>query len=848
MADAADKFAERQLRRMIALEKASLPGMGALPAGTSTATLEQIAASTQANVAVDTSAMLPRVDPMVPFGPGMPIRPTSIDPREPGSDRPTPRVSDFDVGWNLRLIDDAHTPFPILREVAEVDVIRKCIEVRKSELCSLDWGVTISERTVKQIMASSGEKRPGVAMQMAREKYADDIALAEAFWQTPDRLNGLDFVDWLGMLIEDWLVLDAMTIYPHPARDGSLHSFEVVDGSTIKPLRDHRGAVPQPPAPAYQQILKGFVRGEFIASTGELVHRSFFRDRLVYRPMLRRSHTPYGLSAVDTAIAVADLWLKRMEWMRTEFTAGTMPDGFVTTDTPMDPNQLSAYEQAFNDFLSGNTVGRKGLKVLPKGFDINELVAFTDKYNPAFDELLVKLLCACLDVMPTEVGFPPSSGIGGKGHQEGEESTTYRRAIRPSVVRLQALMTHLQRVYLGTPAELEFSWTGYEIEDQAQVAEQSKTELQSGQRTLNEDRAAKGQPLYEFPEADVPWVMTGAGIQFLPGALDHAEAMADAAVEAAAAPPMLPPAPDDSADDSEGKPAADSEQAGEVGKFLRYVRKRAGGSWRDFDFEHVDEVTAARLNALGKAGDVDGIRSLGKGRAPRRGTLTTAKRSALVARWAPRLRDAMADVLASPEAIADGWATHLAATKSTTAEARGYIAQHTGDPGPLTGELVDLYEEAFEAGALGAADIAELDLDLDDLEDEDTGNGSRLAMLKRGARDIALAIIAIKVTSIAKALVSNAESNRAGAIAALLDEPPDTATTAEVDKGAVTGAAAAYSQGGIEYVRLVAETDCEFCADYDGRILGPDDTGGLPPLHPFCSCDIEPVTPEEQQP
>ncbi|MGC4050648.1 MAG: hypothetical protein QM757_14835, partial [Paludibaculum sp.] len=382
----------------------------------------------------------------------MPLLPAALDPRLP-SGRPAPRVTDYAVSSNLNL-NDRLVPFDVLRAVAEqVDVVRRCIEVRKAEMQSFDWCVGISSRTLKRIMADDGETNPGKAAQIARRRYAEDIAHAEAFWLKPDRINDLDFAGWLGMLMEEHFVLDAVTVYPHLARNGDLHSFELLDGATIKPLRDHRGAVPQPPQPAYQQILKGFPRGEFTSGAGD-VTAEYFSDRLVYRPRNRRTWTPYGISNVDTALSMADVYLKRVDWIRKEFTDGVIPDGWVSTDaTPqaLPPEQLLAYELAFNAELAGITAARKGLRVLPKGFKIEDLKSWTDTYSSEFDEYLVKLLSACFGVMPTEIGFPPKSGIGGKGHQEGEANSSHRQATRPTVLWLQGLLSDIQRTFLGTP-------------------------------------------------------------------------------------------------------------------------------------------------------------------------------------------------------------------------------------------------------------------------------------------------------------------------------------------------------------------------------------------------------------
>ncbi|HXT06164.1 MAG TPA: hypothetical protein VN715_04415 [Roseiarcus sp.] len=68
---------------------------------------------------------------------------------------------------------------------------------------------------------------------------------------TPDRRH--DFSTWLRMLVEDMLVIDAVTIYPRYARSGAVYSLDVIDGATIKPLIGDDGRAPAAPDPAYQQ-------------------------------------------------------------------------------------------------------------------------------------------------------------------------------------------------------------------------------------------------------------------------------------------------------------------------------------------------------------------------------------------------------------------------------------------------------------------------------------------------------------------------------------------------------------------------------------------------------------------
>ena len=113
-------------------------------------------------------------------------------------------------------------------------------------------------------------------------KSIDAVA---SFLARPDRRHS--FADWLRMLVEEMLVIDAATIYPRYARGGALYSLDIIDGATIKPLIGEDGRAPEPPDPAYQQILKGVPAADFSA------------DELIYLPRNLRSHRLYGMSPVE---------------------------------------------------------------------------------------------------------------------------------------------------------------------------------------------------------------------------------------------------------------------------------------------------------------------------------------------------------------------------------------------------------------------------------------------------------------------------------------------------------------------------------------------------------------------
>jgi hypothetical protein len=173
--------------------------------------------------------------------------------------------------------------------------------VLKAKIAGMDWDITFSD-SASELLAKGSDKNHVRAMADARDEYGDEIARIRTFWQTPDRISGLGFKDWLNMALEDLLVLDALAIYPHPNFNGDLHSLEIIDASTIKPVLNEYGTRPVT-GPAYQQVLYGFPRGEFLpVSDDPELDGTFSADELIYLKRNHRTWTPYGYSPVERAL------------------------------------------------------------------------------------------------------------------------------------------------------------------------------------------------------------------------------------------------------------------------------------------------------------------------------------------------------------------------------------------------------------------------------------------------------------------------------------------------------------------------------------------------------------------
>lgn len=581
-----------------------------LPNGAQTYTAEQVAAAVNAAIASDTFRPLPRdyANAGIPFGPSVPLTPAAINPlNEDG--RTAPRRMEYPVSWNIFTTEQRLVPWKVLRASAEqIDVLRRCIEVLKSKVISMDWDIVIADGAAESIMSDSGNSNYLRAMSTARQQFAPEVSRLRQFWSMPDRINGLTFAEWLSMALEELLVLDALSIYGRKTLGNELHSFEIIDGSTIKPLLDGRGMRPQPPYPAYQQILYGFPRGEFTATSDSVnADGEYSADELVYLVRNRRTWTPYGFSPVERSLPLADIYLRRQQWLRSEFTDGVSPDLFFRTSPEYGstPELLRAWETIFNDDMAGQTQARRGGKLLPSGFDPVDMSGRTEKFSATIDEYLIKGITGHFGVLPSEIGFTPQNGLGGAGHQEGEAETASVVGVGPLTQWLGAVLSDLSYKFLGMPRELEFRFDGGRTSESAMDAQRRATEVSSGQRTLNEARSEMGLPLLDSSLADMPRVV-GFPAFLSPEGLITSTMTTEVGEDGA---PQLNVAAQAALESAREQGATESEmQRAEVAAFIKWASK--GKRNREFMFKHVDSVSADALNHAAKYSTIDEVRSV----------------------------------------------------------------------------------------------------------------------------------------------------------------------------------------------------------------------------------------------
>lgn len=578
-----------------------------LPVGAVAMTEQQMRQAQNNNTTYGQSVPLPRnpITPTVPFSPGMPIIPGAINPPNPDSGRPSPRQYEYQVAQNINVTETRLVPFKTLRAAADqIDILRRCIEVLKSKIIGLNWDIVLAEDSAEKIISEIGGNHTR-AMTVARERYTEEISRARQFWEQPDKSNGLLFNEWLNIAIEEILVLDAWAVWPQSTVGGELLGLQILDGSTIKPLIDDRGMRPMPPNPAYQQILFGFPRSEFAApSEGEPADGEFTSDELAYMIRNRRAMTVYGYSPTERALAVADIYLRRQQWLRAEYTDGVTPELLMATDANFgnNPDLLRAYENIFNDDLAGQTQQRKRVRLLPAGMTPIQFDGYGERFKDTLDDYLVNSICGHFGVLPSEIGFSPKGGLGGAGFQSGQAESSEVIGAIPLATWLGKMISNLSYTFLGMPRELEFKFMESGRQDFESIARTRDIEIKSGALTINEARSRSGLPLIESAEADMPILSVGSGSYFITESgikpFDEAVNGLDLEGESTAI-------PTEESVVTQGVITDDEKAATELKKFLRFLRQSPD---RQFNFKEVPVVYAEVLNKFVSVKDYESAR------------------------------------------------------------------------------------------------------------------------------------------------------------------------------------------------------------------------------------------------
>ncbi len=381
------------------------------------------------------------------FGPQQPLQPQA-PPEVKG------RQWDYPFGVNLSYVprSEGAISFAELRALADaLPLLRTVIETRKDQIAGL--GYTVRAR------------KPAVAAEAGPR-----IESVLAFLARPDRRHS--FAAWLRMWLEDMLVIDAACLYPRFTRGGDLYSVDVIDGSTITPVVAEDGRSPEPPDPAYQQVLHGVPAADFSS------------DELLYLPRNPRPHRLYGMSPVEQVALSVNIALRRDAATLDYYRVGSTPDAFATLPKEWTLDQVRQFQDYFDALMSGNLGRRRMVKFMPSGFELKE--TRQPPLKDQYDEWLARIICYAFSVpasaFVSQVNRATSETLRVQAAQEG---------LVPLKAWVKGALDEIIQVYLKQP-DLEFIWVGDDAVDPLQQAQTLSILVNAGIKTREEARSELG--------------------------------------------------------------------------------------------------------------------------------------------------------------------------------------------------------------------------------------------------------------------------------------------------------------------------------------------------------------------
>ena len=406
------------------------------------------------------------------FGPDQPMAPSAP------SGTP-PRILDYPVGYNINIQPRSLEPisFDQMRALADsFDLVRLCIETRKDQVSRIPWAFRLKQPPGSHARANNG----GGSSFGSDDNQQVDPRLAQLtdFFAYPDREHS--WQQWVRLLLEDLLVLDAPVLVPIVDPGGELwsagkplYALEIIDGATVTRKIDAMGRTPAPPTVAYQQILKGMPAVDFSA------------DQLIYRPRNVRAHKFFGFSPVEQIILTINIGLRRQIHLLNYYTEGNVPEAVAQVPKEWSADQISEFQEWFDSALAGNLARRRRITFVPEcgSFQFTRDPALKDE----LDEWITRIVCYAF-------GLSPQQFVSMMNRATSETSVEQAAAegLLPILCYLAETINLIIQRYFGYN-DIEFVWEQDRTRDPLEQAKIDDIYVRAGILSIDEVRESLGK-------------------------------------------------------------------------------------------------------------------------------------------------------------------------------------------------------------------------------------------------------------------------------------------------------------------------------------------------------------------
>lgn len=374
---------------------------------------------------------------------------TSVTDKDRGKQKPTP------VSWNtLRLMGNRN------------EWVRAVLKTRKNQISQVEWDVTLKDT----------DDASGAAARAAKslKKLLSRPMMHGA------RPQSMSWRHWIGMFLEDLLVLDRACVEKERDGNGWIVALHPVDGSTIRPRLDSYGGYDDE---AYLQV----VDGQTVATFG-------MEDLIVAidNPQVDVALAGYGMSPLENLVVSVTADLHAAKFNADYFTKGALPEGMISLGEDVQPEDVDA----FRHYWATEIVGRPWSTPIMGGSKDPEFIQWRqsnrDMQFMEYQDWLLQRICAVYQISKQELGAIEDVN---RSTADSQDSSNDRKGIQPllslikDVIDLEIVGEHGQ----GLGDYLEFSW--------AQVGE-SAEEVNARFQPMHESGVVSGSEWREAQGMD----------------------------------------------------------------------------------------------------------------------------------------------------------------------------------------------------------------------------------------------------------------------------------------------------------------------------------------------------------
>lgn len=451
--------------------------------------------------------------------------PSALEPVRPlGPAGSEPLKIPYQLGQNLVYTPraDAQYSAAMLRALSQYPLARICIENVKDQMGRVPWVI-------------QPKRLPGESKNEHQKRIkGDDISLKLShFFEYPD--GSSDWGTWVRQIIDDMLVIDAVSIVIRRTKGGKIGQCVYIPGDNITRYIDDNGFTPAPPYAAYAQLWEGIPRVNL--ST----------DQLLYVPRnitIRNTYASqlYGFGPVEQLAEEIKIGAARLAYVLAYYAEGNIPNAIHIVPPEANPKQITESMKWMASELSGQLAKRRKWTFLqgyaPEGKD-QVLFPPEPVLSDAFDDLHIRKLAFGLYTSAQRLQRTMNRASAEAGQNSAEEESLiplvdwFSRAIANNIIQRRAGYVDYEMAF--DPRQ--------ELDIQKNATVQT-TLVGGGLRTPNEGRDAVGDDPSSDPGANELGIQTATGRV----SIDVVDAQA-VALANAAPPPGAKPAP-------KGKPAA----------------------------------------------------------------------------------------------------------------------------------------------------------------------------------------------------------------------------------------------------------------------------------------------------